>query len=208
MKAIASLIREHHVISRLVAALEVYGQRLDRQAPFHPGDLARFARVFVELGDQIHHEKEENILLPLLSRQGFDWTSGVLSAVRKDHHQERYLIEVLSHAAQRAGNWSTEDRRRISATAKALVAFQRSHHQLENHDLFPEMARRLGEPAQAELQAALERFDAEPQHEKRRSAAIQLADELVQRYACVPGAGALEARVSSRGAPDAAPPHR
>src|SRR5688572_27435089 len=113
MRAIASLVREHEVMSSVVSALEVYVQRLERRDPVDPEDLARFAEIFEELGDCIHHEKEENILLPLLSRNGFEWNRGILAAVRSEHRQERYLTNVLFQTSQRAGTLNDEHRRYI-----------------------------------------------------------------------------------------------
>lgn len=170
-------------MSGLAAALEIYIGRLKQEASVSTEDLGRFAEAFVELGDRIHHEKEENVLLPLLSRNGFDWDAGVLSSVRSDHRQERYLIDVLLQASQRPGNEGSEARRHIVASATALIEFQRHHHELENRHLFPEISLRLGAPAQHELKAALERFDTSPEHQARRRAAIALASELIERYA-------------------------
>jgi hemerythrin-like domain-containing protein len=177
-----SLIQEHQLISRVVAALEVYAHQIRQCAPVLPEDLAHFARVFDELGDQLHHEKEENILLPFLSRHGFDWGTGVLRSVRSDHRQERYLIDVLSQAGERSASWSSEDRRQIAAASDALCEFQRRHHELENEKLFPEVIARLDADTLALLRDALEGFDREPQHEALRAAAEQLAKELTQRY--------------------------
>lgn len=190
MKAIASLIQEHEVVSRVVDALEIYAHRLECYEPVPAGDVARFAEIFEELGEYIHHEKEETILLPLLSRHGFEWHRGVLDAVQADHRQERYLMDVLFQASQRSGAWSNEHRRHVAASAKALVDFQRRHHELENRELFPEVALRLSESAQRELEAALEAFDADAAHRERRDTAIQHARELVGSYLSDPRAGA------------------
>jgi hemerythrin-like domain-containing protein len=182
MKALASLIGEHHLIARLVGALETYTQRLKEELPVDSKDLTAFATVFTELADDIHHEKEESILLPLLSRHGFDWNAGVLAAVRTEHQQERYLIDVLSHVGERPTAWSNEDRRHIAATATALVDFQRHHHHLENTELFPEVAARLGDGALAQLQAELEAFDRGAVQQLTRARLEAIAGDLIERY--------------------------
>jgi hemerythrin-like domain-containing protein len=183
MKAIASLVREHEVMSSVVAALEAYVQRLEHREPVDPEDLARFAEIFEALGDCIHHEKEENILLPLLSRNGFEWSRGLLARVRSEHRQERYLTNVLFQSSQRAGSWNDEHRRYIAANGRALVEFQRRHHDLENRRLFPEMDFRLSDSAKAELAALLEAFDANAVHCARSNRALALASELSRTYA-------------------------
>src|SRR6187397_656292 len=181
MTAVESLITEHQVIARVATALEAYAHRLQDDRASEAADLRRFADVFKDFAECIHHEKEENILLPVLSRHGCSWDSGVLPSVRREHRQETYLIEVLRHAAERAASWSDEDRRHVVAAAHALVEFQRNHHLLESAQLFPEVARRLSERELATLQAELDRFDHE--HEQRRSSSLLLAEALIERYA-------------------------
>lgn len=181
MEPISSLIREHEVIASLAAALETYAHRLEREEDVDPNDLARFVRVFEELGEYIHHEKEENILLPLLSRNGLDWERGVLDEVQSEHRQERYLMDVLFQASERAGHWDHEHRRHVAASAKALVEFQRHHHELENRRLFPEVAV-LDDSVQRELKSALESFDADTAHRDRRDRATAMTAELIRIY--------------------------
>lgn len=180
MKALASLIREHQLIARLVGALEGYALRLKEERPVEASDLAAFATVFTELADDIHHEKEESVLLPFLSRHGFDWNTGVLSTVREEHQHERYLTDVLCHLGERPTNWNNEDRRHVAATASALVDFQRRHHHLENTELFPEVITRLSEQGLAQLEAELEKFDEGVVQQRARL--LDIASELIERY--------------------------
>jgi hemerythrin-like domain-containing protein len=183
MNALTSLIREHQVISRLIDALQVYARRLRLEQNAIPADLAHFARVFREYADEIHHEKEEGILLPILGRNGFHWDQGVLPEVRRDHRQERYLIEVLQQAGARQDAWSNEDKRSIVATALALVEFQREHLELENTRLFSEVPKRLAQPALAQLAHELAGFDAYVQESGRYAHLLELIDDLIARYA-------------------------
>jgi len=106
MKAVASLIREHQVIGGLADALESYAQHTRQGGVPDAADLGRFAAAFTDLAERIHHEKEENILLPLLVRHGVHWEDGALPAVRREHRQEAYLIDVLRQAGARAGSWN------------------------------------------------------------------------------------------------------
>jgi len=144
MKAVESLIGEHQLIARLADALELYARQTKQGRPTDATHLALFAAAFSDFAECIHHEKEENILLPMLSRHGVRWDDGALPAVRREHRQETYLIDVLRQAGERAACWSNEDRRQIVAAAQALVDFQRNHHALESRELFPLVAARLG----------------------------------------------------------------
>ena len=181
MKAVESLIQEHQLIARLADALEAYARETTRSCPPDAAHLALFAAAFRDFAECIHHEKEENILLPLLTRHGVSWDEGALPSVRREHRQETYLIEVLRHLGERAASWHTEDRRQVAAAAQALVDFQRQHHALETAELFPLVALRLGSDALDGLQRALGKFDRE--HEPQRAAATERIEALIGRYA-------------------------
>ena len=181
-KALASLIREHQLVSRVVTALMVYAGRLRQADPVEAADLGRFAKVFREFADQIHHEKEESILLPLLFRHGLDWNAGVLPLVRLEHRQESSFIDVLCQAARRPTSWSQRERRQIAAAALALAEFQRKHHQMENAELFPVVGLQLSEHVLGQLQAALEAFDSDSRRQEERASLVALAHELIERY--------------------------
>jgi len=181
MKAVESLIQEHQLIARLADALEAYARETTGSCPPVAADLALFAAAFRDFAECIHHEKEENILLPLLTRRGVRWDDGALPSVRREHRQETYLIEVLRHLGERAASWHTEDRRQVAAAAQALVDFQRKHHALEKLEVFPLIALRLGSDDLDGLQQALGKFDRE--HEAQRAAATERIEALLARYA-------------------------
>jgi len=181
MNAVESLIREHQLIARLSDALEAYARQTQQGRPPDPTHLGRFAAAFTDFAECIHHEKEENILLPMLSRHGVRWDHGALPAVRRQHRQEAYLIDVLRQAGERAGSWHNEDRRHIAASALALVEFQRQHHLLESVELLPLIATHLDEAQLAQLREALDKFDRE--HERRRTSTQEQIEELIAHYA-------------------------
>jgi hemerythrin-like domain-containing protein len=183
---LSSLIREHEAISRLIDALSGYAMHLERTEDGDGRgalDLAAFARVFREFADEVHHDKEENVLIPILARNGFAWEEGVLAEVRQEHEQERYLVDVLCQASERDSTWSLEERRTIAATARELAHFQRGHLTLENDELFPEVTRRLSGDVLEQLRAELTRFDSYPRHRALSVELLSIAEGLVRRYA-------------------------
>lgn len=185
MQALSSLIREHQFITHLVAALESYVRRVKHGLDADPADLVAFARALSQFADELHHEKEERILLPFLARHGFDWNGSPLPLVRAEHRHERDLLEVLIQAGERLTHWSNEERRHVSAIADALCALQRKHHRTENELLFPEASVRLTAEALQQLHAELEAFDAHPSHAGQFAAAVELGEALIARYAVV-----------------------
>jgi hemerythrin-like domain-containing protein len=182
MTVLSSLIEEHRLISRLIGALEVYSRRVGHGVDVDPAHLRGFVTALTELGDHLHHEKEERILLPFLSRHGFDWNAEPLPLIRQEHRHELYLLGVLRQAGERLVEWSAEERRHVAAAAAALCEFQRRHHQTENEQLFPVAEQRLSPSASLQLERELEAFDAVPAHRQRRAAALPLATRLIEQY--------------------------
>jgi hemerythrin-like domain-containing protein len=183
MEALASLVREHQFITRLVTALESCARRVGRGADVDPADVRRFARALRQYADELHREKEEHVLLPFLARQGFDWDASPLLQVREEHSQERDLIAALDHAGARLERWTGEERRHVAGVASSLCELQRRHHQRENDQLFPAVILRLDAEALHRLKGELDRFDQNPMHIARRAAASDLGGELIARYA-------------------------
>src|SRR3954470_1896754 len=147
MHVLSSLLEEHQFISRLVDALERFAQKVQQGADVDPTDVKQFARGLNQFGDQLHHEKEERILLPFITRHGFDWHAPPLPLIRQEHRHEQYLVSVLTQAGERVEVWSNEERRHVAAAARALCAFQRAHHHTENVELFPQIIERLDSEA-------------------------------------------------------------
>lgn len=182
MTALDTLMDEHRFIARLIGALEVYATQVEQGLAAAPADLRQFAEALTELGDNLHHEKEERVLLPFLARHGFDWNAPPLPQIRQEHRHELYLLAVLRQAGERLVTWTPEERRHVTSAAVALCEFQRRHHETENAELFPAVARRLSDHAARELRNELASFDATPAHRERRAAASAVAAGLIERY--------------------------
>ena len=159
MSALMSLTDEHQMISELLGALQSYAARLRGGATVDPADLARFSDVFRELVDYRHHEKEEGILMPLLARNGFTWSSGLLAELIREHEHLRYLMDVLVQASVKDTAGSREERRQIAEAAMAFVEFKRQHMLREENELFPAIRQRLSPRALEQLALELAQFD-------------------------------------------------
>jgi hemerythrin-like domain-containing protein len=182
MQTLSSLEREHQLISGLLGAFHSYAGRLRGSQPPAAEDLPRFANTFRELVDYRHHEKEESILLPLLARNGFAWSSGSLAEVRREHSHLRYLMDVVYQAAAREMTWSCDERRKIAEAVVAFIDFKRRHMQKEELELFPTVRRRLDAAALGQLEAELAHFDEATGRSPDVERASQTAEQLIQRY--------------------------
>lgn len=182
MQALFSLHQDHRVLLTLTDALDAFARVVAEREDVSPGEVGAFAHAFREFADNMHYEKEEQVLLPFLVRHGFDYNRELLEQVRSDHCHDRYLIEVLHHSAQRDGSFSREDRRRVASTAAELAGVQRDLLMKQDIELFPEVVSLLDVSELARLQAELSLFDL---HAGRRSApARKLIHDLSERYCC------------------------
>jgi len=181
---LSSLILEHQLIGSLADALTGFAASIETETnALQQADLRFFGRVFREFLDGVHHEKEEAILLPYLSHHGFDWSDGPLAEIRREHRQERYLIDVLCQAATRSEAWNRDERRRIVANALALGDFQREHLCKENDQLFPAVTQRSSSSELSRLALDLFRFDAGVDRYVACAELRTLAEDLIDRYA-------------------------
>jgi hemerythrin-like domain-containing protein len=187
MQGLSSLTREHRMINELLGALQSHGEQLRSAGPVDVGDFARFATVFRELVDYRHHEKEEGILLPLLARNGFAWSTGILCEVRRDHRHLRYLIDVLCQASDKDVPQARERYRELAEAASAFVDFKRAHMLKEDSELLPLVQRRLDAEGMAQLGTQLQHFDEMSGRNERTAQIWQTAEELIQRYAASSG---------------------
>ena len=161
MHALFSLHQDHRLLLELTDALDVFALELTRSAAVGPEAVGAFARAFREFADNIHYEKEEQVLLPCLARHGFDFNGALLEQVRDEHCQDRYLIDVLSQAAQRETEFGWDDRRRLSSTAATLARMQRNLLMKQDIELLPEVTTALAPETLEELNAELSRFDSQ-----------------------------------------------
>jgi hemerythrin-like domain-containing protein len=186
MSALMSWTDEHQMILELLGALQTYAIRLRSGASVDPVDLERFSEVFRELVDYRHHEKEEGIVMPLLARNGFAWSSGLLAELRREHGHLRYLLDVLSQSAAKDTGGSREERRQIAEAAVAFVEFKRQHILKEETQLLPAIEQQLDARALEQLGAELAQFDSPSVLSVSRSGetlhVLGFASELVQRY--------------------------
>jgi len=185
MHALFSLHQDHRLLLELTDALDVFALELTRSAAVGPEAVGAFARAFREFADNIHYEKEEQVLLPCLARHGFDFNGALLEQVRDEHCQDRYLIDVLSQAAQRETEFGWDDRRRLSSTAATLARMQRNLLMKQDIELFPAVSSSLDRQALEKLFADLSEFDFYQSERSRASKGLIRA--LSQQYPCSGG---------------------
>jgi hemerythrin-like domain-containing protein len=143
MKVLASLQQEHETIIGVLDAFEFFLQRIADGAAVDQQELVRFVVFFNDFADGWHHAREEEVLLPALTRHGYAKSSGVLLHIRDQHRRERALFFRLKRVVADSLPWSAERIRELIEASRELIAFERTHIQKETDLLYPAAAKEL-----------------------------------------------------------------
>lgn len=197
MSAIDRLFDEHRLISRVVDAMEAFTSVVRADDEHGRCELMRLVTFFREFADLIHHEKEEEFLMPALSEAGVRWDEGIMLQIRKDHEFERYLLQTLRHAALQQGRWSADDFRRVSEISARFVLYMREHIQREERHLLPIVREKLTGAHHDNLEMRMSRFDEKCASSGEVDLLIELGEDLAKRYAPATVAGAASATPNS-----------
>lgn len=179
MDPFETLMDEHRLIERVLTALSMYTNRIEEA---DPADLASFVVFFTEMADARHHAKEEEVLFEALIEVGFPRRKGPIARMRHEHDTCRELVRALGVAAEHAGAWTAEDRKRIAETARTFVQLLREHIQKENDILYPMARHNLPAEAVAAMAARFDEMDGTPEARAERTALRVMAEILAARY--------------------------
>lgn len=177
MKAIEVLMDEHRVIERVLDALDRGADRLAKGEAVRPGffvDVADFAAGFA---DGCHHQKEEGVLFPTMSRHGVPAHGGAIDVMLHEHEAGRAYVRQLRSAANDLEAGDSAAAPKIVAAARRYSALLRDHIMKEDEMLFPMASEIIPEENHAEVMAKfddVENDEAGPDHEKL----LELAERL------------------------------
>ncbi len=181
MTALPSLVKDHHLIRRALNALEAFLRKVEEEQRVDQADLRRFVTFFRIFGDDVHQQKEEEVLLPALARAGLEWGHGPLADARREHRQERYFMRVLNQLAEQETDLDPEGVRRTVHELSSFLTSMRGHIAMEDEALFP-LAQKLDAASLENLNAALKAFDESLPASKEGPRMQQLAEELIAQY--------------------------
>ncbi len=196
MNAARQLYKEHHLMFRVLWALERFIHGVEHGAPLEAATLQRFSEFFVNFADNHHAEKEETVLLPALASHGEAWPEGPLADARREHRTERYLMRVLSQEAMRSeSSLDGAERSHLLANLREFIASMSAHMRTEEDQLFPLTAKLSAVESEA-LDAAAARFDDQSEKLGEFSAQRENAEALCAEFP------PLSSRPGSRVSPD------
>lgn len=180
MRIIEMLMNEHREIERVLAALEVYADRVLTGELPPLEDLAEFGMLLREFADRCHHGKEEDILFAEMEAHGFTKDTGPLAVMLHEHEHGRRLVRALIEASQQNG-WTPELRKSVVKDAREFVSLLRAHIQKEDHILYPMSENAIPQSRMDELAVQSDEFEKNVMkpgtHEKLHAQIHKIADK-------------------------------
>jgi hemerythrin-like domain-containing protein len=142
---IDGLKREHRAIECVLRALGLINDRLGRGEAVDPALLDRCIDFIRRFADGVHHQKEENILFPAMSRSGMPTEMGPIACMLGEHQQGREFVRAMAAAVEgiRAGRAGAAAEFRTAAAGYAELL--RQHIQKEDNILFMIAERVVGD---------------------------------------------------------------
>jgi len=179
MEATEILMDEHRVIERVLSALEVAADRLDRGEPVQASfftDCADFAAGFA---DGCHHRKEEDVLFPAMAAAGIPQEGGPLGVMLHEHEEGRSFIRGLRQSTRAMAGGDAAARDELVSNARGYVALLRAHIAKEDMVLFPMAGAAIAPGEQARVAEAFEHIEQAEGNAGMHQRYLSLADRLV-----------------------------
>jgi hemerythrin-like domain-containing protein len=156
MKATEILSSEHRVIERVMSALEIGAERVEKGIAIRPGFFIQATDFIKGFADGCHHRKEEGVLFPALVANGMPVENGPVGVMLAEHEQGRDFTRKLRAAALAWESGDASAKPAVIENARGYAQLLKQHIFKEDHVLFPAADRVL--PA-AQQDAVMEGFE-------------------------------------------------
>jgi len=153
MNPIDQMKDEHCHIQAMLQVLDNFSTRLESGlAPplDHGGSLLNFFRDYA---DKFHHEKEEQLVFPLLEKLGVPRTGGPVELMLEDHVQGRAYLREMTELLERLRKPDAEAAGPFAQCARNYLHLMMEHIRTEDDAIFDMIEMRLS-PLQLEQLAA------------------------------------------------------
>ncbi len=181
-KCIETMMEEHELIVRVLAALQVMAEKLEAGEEVPRQDVAGFGTFFRQFADKCHHGKEEDRLFVKMVESGFPRESGPIGVMVYEHDEGRAEVRSLVGVGGGSGPLTPAEKARVMAVAARFVPLLYGHIQKENNILYPMAQQAITPEDMAALDKSCAEFDREVLGKDEVQKLKQLAAELTERY--------------------------
>jgi hemerythrin-like domain-containing protein len=128
---------EHHFISKVVSAMAILAERLEKGESLGQGELQEIFGFMRMFADKCHHGKEEVHLFPLLRRKGVSVSGCPLAILMAEHQRGRTLVKDMLTFIVEYGKGETGAKNSLVRVLTDLTKLYSNHIWKENYLLFP-----------------------------------------------------------------------
>jgi hemerythrin-like domain-containing protein len=178
MRATQILMDEHLVIERVLDALEVAAENINRIKPMQPNFFLDAALFIQNFADGCHHRKEEGVLFVAMNESGMAMQGSPIGVMLAEHEQGRVFTRAMKEAAQKWEQGDLSARDAVARNALGYVALLRQHIHKENQILFPMADRLIPSERQEKVSDDFERIEQEETGEGIHEKYLAMADVL------------------------------
>lgn len=147
MKSIELLLEEHRAIERMLSVLESAAVRLHGGGDVPRPVADELFEFFERFGDAGHHQKEEDLLFPVLAAHGLGPETSPIGALAAQHEVGRAFLGDLRRTFRRIERGDSAAREDFATLAREYADMLREHIRIEDH-YFVEFASRVMTPAE------------------------------------------------------------
>lgn len=182
MKATEILSSEHRVIERVITALELGTDQLEKGQPVRPEFFIQASDFIKGFADGCHHLKEEGVLFKTLADNGMSVQGGPVGVMLAEHEQGRVFTRGMRQAAEAMQAGDSSAVQDVVFNARGYAVLLRQHIYKEDTILFPAADKLIPAAEQDQVLAGFEKVEHEETgegvHEKYLAMAGALEKEM------------------------------
>ncbi|HBH46381.1 MAG: hypothetical protein A2445_04770 [Candidatus Jacksonbacteria bacterium RIFOXYC2_FULL_44_29] len=159
MHPIEDLSKEHGLIKLMLRILESMNDKITNGQPVAVEDIISGVTFLKEFADKCHHGKEENLLFPIMKKDGIKKEVELIDILVAEHVQGRGYVRNMVEAIDKKEKSGKEFADVFVSNSKNYVALLDQHINKENTILFFEARQSLSESQLKELEGGFENFE-------------------------------------------------
>lgn len=170
------LVNEHEMIER---AMDVLKKELKKvvKGDFDHLSLSRSLDFLMQFGDNIHNQKEETHLFPLMIKRGIP-KDGPIGVMLSEHDAERHLLQEMSAELKDIASASPETKSAFKQKGLDYLKIRSEHIWKENDVLYKMGAKVLSDDDKKGLVASFESIDQEHYGENAKAKYQKMLQEV------------------------------
>jgi hemerythrin-like domain-containing protein len=153
------LEEEHHYILKVIGAMSVLAESLEKGEQVEPETLKNIVEFMRIFADKCRHGKEETLLFPILEKRGVPMQGCPIGVLTHDHQTGRVLVTGLAEAAEGYQKGDLTARDGLLNNIHGITALYPGHIWKEDYLAFPMSNKVLTAEDQKSLSEEFEKVD-------------------------------------------------